>query len=230
MAIVEAGYFSESQKSFGEWFERVTPQSSKPTLVICSDFPLVISRDGNLYYADTRPSSPHIVSRTPDGKESVLGEGKMFQNISGIAIGPDGSLYVTDASRQDVSTIRKISISGTASILAAFAGNVGGKDLPYGTVPSYCRGLAVDQLGVVYVAATGSRSVIKITPQGVVSTILQTPSPWTPTGVAVFRNEVYVLEWHDVPPTQEEERKAWIPRVRKIGRDGKVATLATVVR
>jgi len=96
--------------------------------------------------------------------------------------------------------------------------------------PSYCRGLAVDSSGVVYVAATGSRSVLKITPQGVVTTILKAPGPWTPTGVAVFQGEVYVLEWHDVAPALEEESKTWIPRVRKIKRAGKVTVLATVSR
>lgn len=229
MAIDEVGYFAESRKNFGEWFERVTAQSTKPALIICSDFPLTVNRDGNIYYADTRPNSARIVRRTPGGKESVLASDKIFEFISGIAAGPDGSLYVTEASRANANTIRKITMNGKLSILATFVGK-GGNDLPSGTVPSYCRGLAVDSIGVVYVAATGSRSVLKITPQGKVSTILQEQSPWSPTGVAVFQGEVYVLEWHDVAPSLEEVRRAWIPRVRKIGRDGKITTLATVSR
>jgi hypothetical protein len=51
-----------------------------------------------------------------------------------------------------------------------------------------------------------------------------------PTGVALFGDEVYVLEWHDVAPAQSEVREAWLPRVRKAGRDGTVTTLATVSR
>jgi len=90
--------------------------------------------------------------------------------------------------------------------------------------------LFVDSQGVVYVAATGSRRVLKLTPQGDVSAILQAPSPWSPTGVAVFGGEVYVLEWQDAPASQTEVRRAWIPRVRKVGRDGNVKTLATVSR
>jgi len=80
------------------------------------------------------------------------------------------------------------------------------------------------------VAATGSRSVLKISPQGKVTTILKSTSPWTPTGVAVFRGEVYLLEWHDVARENLEVRDAWIPRIRKIGLDGKVITIATVSR
>jgi DNA-binding beta-propeller fold protein YncE len=229
MTIDPGGNFAESQKSFGEYFERVTPQSNKPALIMCSDFPLVVNKDGNIYYANTRPSTTKIIRRTPDGKESVLASDKIFEYISDIATGADGSLYITEASNANANTIRKITIDGTVSIIATFVGK-GGNDLPLETVPSYCRGLAVDSTGTIYVAATGSRSVLRITPQGEVTTILQEPSPWTPTGVAISKGEVYVLEWHDVTPENLEVREAWIPQVRKIGLDGKVTTLATISR
>ena len=231
MAIDEVGNFAGSQKNFGEWFERVTPQGSKPALIISSDFPLTFNRDGNIYYADTRRSSPGIVRRTPDGTESGLARGEMFKDISGITAAPDGSLYVTDTGSPDSNAIRRITMDGTVSIIARgfFAEDSAGDSLPFAST-GYCRGLAVDSEGVVYVAGTGSRSVIKITPQGNVSTILRASSPWSPTGVALYRGEVYVLEWREPVPSQAEERKAWIPRVRKIGRDGKITTLATVSR
>jgi len=229
MTIDPVGYFAESPKSFGQYFERVTAQSNKPALIMCSDFPIVVGKDGNIYYADTRRSSAKIIRRTADGKESVLAKDKIFEFISGIAVGGDGSLYITEASNANSNTIRKITMSGTVSIIATFAGN-SGSDSPLETGPAYCRGLSVDSAGNIYVAATGSRSVLKITPQGKVTTILQVTSPWTPTGVAVFHGEVYVLEWHDVAPENSEVRTAYIPRVRKIGQDGKVTTLATVSR
>ena len=229
MTIDAIGYFAKSPKNFGEYFERVTPQSNKPSLIMCSDFPLVVGKDGNLYYADTRPGSTKIIRRTADGKETVVASNKIFEFVSGIAAGADGSLYITEASNANANTIRKITMNGTVSIIATYEGK-NDNNLPLETTPSYCRGLAVDSTGTIYVAATGSRSVLRITPQGKVTTILQATSPWTPTGVAVFQGEVYVLEWHDVPPEKLEVRSAWIPRVRKIGQDGKVTTLATVSR
>ena len=233
MALDEVGYFAESQKSFGEWFERVTPQGTKPALIMCSDFPLTVNRDGNLYYADTRRSSSWIVRRTPDGKESVLASGEMFRDIAGIATGTDGSLYVTDAT-----AIRKITMDGKVSVFVSdFTSKERANEPSLGTSYSYCRGLAVDSQGVMYVAATGSRRVLKITSDRKVSTILQSQKPWSPTGVAVFRGEVYVLEWSEPSSSQFEVRKAWIPRVRKVGQDGrrldsssKITTLATVSR
>ncbi|HEX8068653.1 MAG TPA: SMP-30/gluconolactonase/LRE family protein [Pyrinomonadaceae bacterium] len=234
MTIDEAGYFAASQKNFGGWFERVTPQGSKPALIMSSDFPLTINRDGNLYYADTRPRSARIVRRTPDGKESVLAADEAFAGIAGIAASPDGSLYVTAAVRPDANAIRKITLDGKVSQFASPEIIGSGRDRAVSPPPesaaSYCRGLAVDAQGSVYVAATGSRRVLKITPGGDVSTILQATSPWSPTGVALFGGEVYVLEWQDAPPAQAEVRRAWIPRVRKVGRDGKITTLATISR
>ena len=229
MALDEAGYFSEADKTFGVHFERVTKQRVRPSLIMCSDFPFTVSPDGNIYYADTRHSSPKIIRRTPGGKETELMRESIFEFVSGIAVGPDGSLYITEASNPDTNTIRKITMSGQMSILASYTGK-DGDNLPPETVPSYCRGLAVDSAGVAYVAATGSRSVLKITPDGAVTTLLQEPSPWTPTGIASFHGELFVLEWHDVAPSLQEVRKAWIPRVRKIGRDGTVKTLATISR
>lgn len=229
MTIDAIGYFANSPKSFGDYFERVTPQSNKPALIMCSDFPLVAGKDGNIYYADTRKNSTKIIRRTPDGKETVLVSNKIFKFINGIAVAADGSLYITEASNANANTIRKITMNGTVSIVATYVGK-SGNNLPLETTPSYCRGLAVDTTGTIYVAATGSRSVLKITPQGKVTTILQTASPWTPTGVAVFHGEVYVLEWHDVTQENLEVRNAYIPRVRKIGQDGKLTILATVSR
>ena len=232
MAIDAAGYFADSEKKFGEWFERVTPKGSKPALIMCSDFPLTMNLDGNLYYADTRRSSARVIRRTPDGKESVLAGGETFREISGISSGPDSSVYI--AGTGHVVTIEKITMDGTISILASpemiGASSDSTIEPPPETETGYCRGLDVDSQGVVYVAATGSRRVLRITPRGEVSTILQAPSPWSPTGVAVFRGDVYVLEWRDAPASKTEVRRAWIPRVRKIARDGKITTLATVSR
>ncbi len=234
LAIDEAGSFAESQKSFGEWFERVTPQGFKPVLIISSDFPLTTGKDGNIYYANTRPGRARIIRRTPGGTESVLASNESFPGISDIAAGPDGSIYVTDASRPGATIIQKITTNGKLSVFAGADILAKGRDRAVVSPPEaeagYCRGLAVDLAGTVYVASTGDRRVIKVTSGGSASTILQTPAPWSPTGVTVFRGEVYVLEWQDVPLSQTEVREAWIPRVRKIGRDGKVTTLATISR
>jgi hypothetical protein len=76
--------------------------------------------------------------------------------------------------------------------------------------------------GTVYAAVTGCRCVVKVTPKGKVETVLKAEKPWTPTGVAVRGKDVFVLEY-----VYGDNLKDWVPRVRKLGSDGKVTTLAT---
>jgi hypothetical protein len=78
---------------------------------------------------------------------------------------------------------------------------------------------------VVYAAATGCHRVVKVTPDGRVSTVLKAERPWSPTGVAVRGDDVYVLEYPN-----STERADWLPRVRKLDRDGSVTTRVTISR
>jgi sugar lactone lactonase YvrE len=87
------------------------------------------------------------------------------------------------------------------------------------------RGLAVDPRGTVYAAATGCHRVVKITADGKVETVLKAERPWSPTGVALSGQDLYVLEYTNATAGAD---KGWRPRVRKVGRDGRVTTLATI--
>lgn len=89
------------------------------------------------------------------------------------------------------------------------------------------RGLDVGTGGTIYVAETGCGSVLKVTPAGQVTILPQVQSPWSPTGVALFGNDLYVLEFQNA---ESDDRREMLPRVRKIAPDGKTAFMATVTR
>lgn len=89
------------------------------------------------------------------------------------------------------------------------------------------RGLAVDASGTVYVADTGCGRVLKVTSSGVVTILPQVQGPWVPTGVALSGTDLYVLEFEN-PDT--DDRKAMLPRIRKISADGSTSVVATVTR
>jgi hypothetical protein len=82
----------------------------------------------------------------------------------------------------------------------------------------------VDEGGVIYVAAMGCRCVIKITPNAKVATVLKAESPWSPCGIALHDGNIYVLEHVNA---NSEAHEDWPPRVRRVGRDGTVATLVS---
>jgi len=61
-------------------------------------------------------------------------------------------------------------------------------------------------------------------PEGKVSTVLKAESPWSPCGVALHGEDLYVLEHINANSEADED---WPPRVRKVSPDGKFRTLVT---
>jgi sugar lactone lactonase YvrE len=116
----------------------------------------------------------------------------------------------------------KIKTDGTFTTLA---NPVVVKDCDQDAPTSFLRGLDVDSRGTVYAAACGCCCVVKISAGGKVETVLKAERPWSPTGVAVQGDDVYVLEYTNANGHFTE---GWLPRVRKLGRDGKVTTLTTI--
>ena len=200
----------------------VTRVGSAPTLLIASDYPLVIARDGNLYYPRRASAeSVDVVRLLPSGQTSVLTK-LPYPYLNGLAAAPGGSLYFTEHKN-----IRKISADGKVAMVAANVAPSGCASIPGTEANDSLRGLAIDAGGTVYVAASACGSVLKIAPDGKITKVLQTESPWSPTAVALSGGDVYVLEYLH---TAAEDRRAWVPRVRKISADGKSAVLATVSR
>src|SRR5690242_72261 len=91
---------------------------------------------------------------------TLAGDGspQVFSDPFGIAVAPDGTIYVADAGENNV--IRKISREGSVTSLTN-----GSKDFD---TPS---AVALDTNGNVYVADTANNRIRKVTPQGEVSTV-----------------------------------------------------------
>jgi len=77
----------------------------------------------------------------------------------------------------------------------------------------------------IYAAATGCGCVVKITTGKQVTTVLKARKPWSPGGVAINNGNIYELE-HFNPNSTEHE--AWQPRMRKIGNNERVSTMANI--
>jgi hypothetical protein len=193
-----------------------------------------VLRDGQLYYAsndDTlTPGGLQVTRQSPDREITPFpAGGKRLTEplgITGLAAGPQGALYI--ASPRGVS---RLDADGRFTILAH---PIELKDCdvdypdhnPNSPLPSL-RGLAVDEDGTVYAAAVGRRAVIKVSQAGTVETVLKAEAPWSPTGVAVHRGAVFSLEYTNANGSHLEG-EGWLPRVRKLTRDGTVTTLVTV--
>lgn len=210
--------------------ERITPPGVKPALIVADGgAPIAVCRDGNLYYGlrllDGDRVAVGLTRISPDGKRTPFASDatKSIENlgITGLAAGPDGALYVACPT-----AVIKVSMDGKATTIARpVVVSDCDEDLADNNPSPYLRGLAADSRGVVYAAACGCHRVVKITPDGKVQTIMKSERPWSPTGVAVHGDDVFVLEYTNANGGPNE---GWRPRVRKLGRDGKVTVLATI--
>ncbi len=225
LATVALPYFSSGGAT-------ITRVGNNPTLLLSSDFPITVGSDGSLYYPQPN-SAGHvqIVRLAPSGLTTVVktlprarSETREIRWRNGITASADGSIYYSEDR-----AIRKITPQGELmtivdSLDVPGCGSVVGVESELG---AYCRGLDVDTQGTVYVAAAGCRAVLKITADTKVTTVLRAESPWSPTGVALHGSDVYVLEYLH---TAGDNRREWLPRVRKVSSDGTVVTIAAIDR
>lgn len=170
LALDAGGRFLKAP--FGDWFRAdiVPIAGSKGAVVQGDGAPMVVGPDGSLYYGSgedpQRPGGVQIARLSPNGTVTqpfvrLRGIAERLGGIKGLAAGRDGVLYVSYPT-----AVQKIMPSGA---ITTIAGQVVIADCdhesPEADAPSL-RGVAVDARGVVYAAATGCRSVVRITPGG----------------------------------------------------------------
>jgi hypothetical protein len=205
------------------WLKWLPVPGGDSGLIQADGMPLVVHRDGNLYYASR---NLEITRLTPAGKSTALVP-KLGQltdklgGIKGLASGADDTLFATCPS-----AVLQIRLDGTGSALVHPVSLLDCGKLPTAELSEPgLRGLAVDDRGIIFAAATSCNCVVKVTPDGRVRPILSAESPWSPTGVAVQGADLYVLEYSHAG---SDDPLQWRPRVRKLGTDGLVKTLATL--
>jgi len=139
---------------------------------------------GNIYVADSgnntirKITSAGVVTTLAgtagvSGHSNGTGSAASFSAPSGIAIDSAGNIYVADSSNN---TIRNITSAGVVTTLAGTAGVTGSAD---GTGPTASfkspKSVAIDSAGNVYVTDSGNSTIRKITPAGVVTTVVGMP-------------------------------------------------------
>ncbi|MDB6123178.1 MAG: hypothetical protein JWQ71_2171 [Pedosphaera sp.] len=164
---------------------------------------LAIDANGNIYVADSqnhtlRKLSAGGIVTTLAGKAGQFGSANgtgtnaSFNTPSGIALGGDSTLYVTDTGNH---TIRRVTTNGVVSTLAGFAGQSGITNAT-GSLARFNTplGIAVDQSGILYVADSGNHTIRKVTSAGVVTKLAGSAEVWGSTdgtgGAALFNGPV----------------------------------------
>lgn len=144
---------------------------------------VAVDSAGNVYVAETT----QVRRITPAGVVSTVASG--YSLASGIAVGPDGNLYVAD---NGAGQVYRVTPAGSVTSFAAV------------TTP---WGIAADSFGFLYVASPATHRIQMIAPNGTVSTLAGNRQGYFdgtgddarfsfPTGVAVdAERNVYVTDW-----------------------------------
>jgi sugar lactone lactonase YvrE len=183
-------------------------------------FGIAVDATGMLFVADSGNNTIHKI--TPTGTESVMAGRSPFDSIGtvdgtgsnarfsgklgGVVAGPSGETYVADTGSH---TVRKITAAGLVTTFAGAAGVSGSAD-GAGSAARFNgpQRLAADAAGNLYVSDTGSFTIRKITPAGLVSTFAGTAGSsgstdgtgsaarfFYPTGIATDQTgNVYVAD------------------------------------
>ena len=171
-----------------------------------------------------------LARRRPDGSAETLAgsvsgyaDGKgaeaKFAAVQAKVLGPDQAIYLTDAA-----CVRRVSLDGTVTTL-------GGNPLASVARDEHARllGLAVDRAGNVYVADYDFHCLRRVAPDGSTTTLLESGSFWSPSGIAVVGDTLYVLEHR--PENLTGFLLAFSgpsARIRMIEPDGQVKTIAAL--
>lgn len=121
--------------------------------------------DGSLYYEDEGSEASALIKETSDGGLHILAN---VGGAEGIAVGSDGSVFVSVAAEH---TVWKYSADGTSRVRYAGSG-AAGSPIPGAATSSPLWSpvsLALDSSGNLYIADFGADRVEKVTPGGTLS-------------------------------------------------------------
>lgn len=172
---------------------------------------IAVDRRGSVFVADLLNHTIRMITRAGvvttlagmagrGGSDDGVGSNARFSSPACVAVDGESNVYV--GSYDD--TVRRVSPTGVVTTIAGRSGSAGyangpGRDarfnFSYGHFDVVPVGIAIDHAGNVLVSDNGNRSIRRITPEGVVTTVSQSVQLSWPAGIATHRSgELYIAD------------------------------------
>ena len=202
--------------STDRWWHRVWKLSHDGTLIDLipdrqgflddyNDFQFVHDAQGNFFWA-ARGDTTFIRRRSPDGTVITIAAAK-FRDVRWMTATADGTVFLTD-----LYDLVRVTPDGIVKTIARGLASWNVNRLT-GPDRHAIMGLWTDARENVYAAVFADHAVKKIQPDGRVTTVVHSKSPWSPTGGLVAPNgDLWILECSATNAV----------RVRRIGPAGQV--------
>src|SRR3989441_1603793 len=150
LALDENNRFSNAHLASGALGELLRVGAS-PAVLLSSDYPIAIGRDGNLFYPSGPAGNLRMMKMTPDGTTSVIAtlpatvKGEPLPYIGGVVAGPDGSFYYTEDT-----AIKRIKPQGRIGTAVTIRAPARAPAAPATDQQPYLRRPSVDPRGGLY--------------------------------------------------------------------------------
>ncbi|MCI0540013.1 MAG: hypothetical protein L0Z50_32810 [Verrucomicrobiales bacterium] len=201
-------YEGVTTKKWGHYVWRRSPNGEVQKIIppaegFLTHYSFVRDRAGNMYWADRQtPGGPAIRKRSPSGATTTVLQNASFRDIGFMTCSPGGTIYLID--RSDLIRI------GPDNRMQVVAERLSGDRFKFNQRHKV-QGLCASDDDNVWVAVSEARVVKRISKDGKVTVVAQSPAPFRPNGVlAMPDGHVWILE--DSLPGRA--------RVREIAPDG----------
>ncbi len=162
--------------------EKVIPATSG----FLNNYSFVRDKPGNMYWAARTGDSTRILRRSDAGVQTIAES--RFRDVRWMAASSEGAVYLVDY--QDL--VRVLPGGKPEVVARGVAKNSRWMLLPNNHA---VMGLSPDAKGNVYLAVMADGEVKKVTPAGMITTVLRSPALWAPVGVfAGGKDVLWVLE------------------------------------